>query len=246
MDSRLDRERGYFDESYLNTDLGEPLPEHPLPQEERGLWQLHVGDVTGKTVLDCGAGDGKLSVWLAQHGAQVISVELSPVGCKKIMQRARLHDVDSRVIVICEDLCNLESVSPNSIDLALGFAVLHHVPAEAFGKSLVRVLKPGASALFFENSSRNPLYRLGRSIRNSESPEGSPLTPEKVDLFLKSVGTGERIYPRFGLFAHAAKYVFTKSRIFRGLVQGIDKAIDRIPGARPWSSHLWVHATKGN
>ena len=243
--SELDIERLHYDELYSNSDVTEPIPEHIFPEKEHALWRLHAGPLFGKRVLECGCGDGRVSAWLAQQGAYVVGTELSPTGVQKTLERAKWHGFQDRVEANCVDCTCLEKViAPDSIDVALGWSVLHHLPPKEFGQSLARVLKPGGHGLFFENSNANPVYRLGRRICNNESACGSPLTTKEADTFIAAVGSGERIYPRFGLFRFTKKYVFRDSRFFADLVEGIDNAIDAIPASRRWSGHMWVYARK--
>jgi 2-polyprenyl-3-methyl-5-hydroxy-6-metoxy-1,4-benzoquinol methylase len=198
----IDEERAEYDSRYSHvTSADFHMPNHVVAPEERKLWDQYVGNIAGKSVLECGSGDGYLTVWLANQGANVTAVELSPVGVSKIMERAESHGLHGRVQAICADCCDLDSViPPNSIDIVLGFAVLHHLPLNRIGTVLSRILKPGGRALFLENSNANPFYRLGRRIYNNESPSGAPLKGNEVDALITLVGGGEKVYPRFGLF----------------------------------------------
>lgn len=243
----LAQERAEYDVRYDDTDIQAPLREHIVPPVERALWNKYMGDLAGKTVLECGAGDGAIAVWLAAQQAKVVAVELSPVGCERIRQRAAYHGLGERVQVYCGDCCRLETMlAENSIDVAFGSAVLHHFPPLDFGASLKQVLKPGAYGLFLENSNANPLYRLGRKIRNNETACGSPLTAEQADTLIATLGGGAKIYPRFGLFSFIPKYVLRESAAFKQFMRDIDAAIDTIPATRRWSAHMWVYVRKPN
>ncbi len=239
--SELEQEQAHYDGLYAHADVNAPLPSHVVTPQEIRLWEKYVGALQGKTVLECGAGDGEKAVWLAQRASFVQAVELSPIGVERTRLRARVQGVSERVQAHVGDCTELEKyVAPNSIDVALGFSVLHHFPPTEFGQSLRRVLKPGGRAIFFENSNANPLYRWLRQIRNNESACGSPLTQNEVRELVAQVGGGEAVFPRFGLFSHAKKYILRDSVWFAGLVDGTDRLIDAIPGTRRWSSHMWV------
>lgn len=241
----LAQERTEYDERYDSANIRLPLREHIVPQSERALWYKYMGNLAGKTVLECGAGDGSNAVWLAAKGASVVAVELSPVGCKLIRERAAYHTLSERVQVYCGDCCRLETMlAENSIEVVFGSAVLHHFPPIEFGASLNRVLKADAYGLFLENSNANPVYRLGRRIRNNESACGSPLTAQQADVLIASIGGGEKVFPRFGLFSLIPKYVLRHNRIFQQTMRGLDSAIDTIPGTRRWSAHMWVYVHK--
>lgn len=240
-----DQERIENDERYAKVDIHTPLPHLLVDQKETNLWDKYVGPLAGKYVLDVGCGDGLQAVWLASQGAMVFAVDISPVGIAKTMERARYHGVQERIMAYCANACQLDTVLElDSIDIALGFSVLHHLPPREFGKSLKSVLKPGGHAIFFENSNANPLYRLARRIRNNETAGGAPLTGEEAQILIKEVGMGSQIYPRFGLFGLMKKYVFQSNRLFASLVDTLDEIIDAIPVSRRWSAHMWVEVTK--
>lgn len=240
-DSEIAQEKAHYDALYAHTNSRQPLPAHVVANREIPLWNKYVGALKGKRVLECGSGDGEKAVWLATQGALVQAVELSPIGVERTLERAQAQGVAARVKAYPGDCTELEKfITPDSIDLALGFSVLHHFPAVAFGRSLHAVLKPGGRAVFFENSNANPLYRFLRGLKNNESACGSPLTQGEVRELVQLVGAGEPIFPRFGLFAHAKKYIFRNNTFFAALMDTTDRVIDAIPGSRRWSSHMWV------
>jgi SAM-dependent methyltransferase len=240
----LSAEQEFYSDGYRGTDVSEPIVAH-VGGHDHALWDRLVGPLDGKRVLEVGAGSGMAATWLASRGAHVTAVELSPEGCSTIERQAAFHDLAERVSVVCGDACAVDSLlTTDSIDVALGFSVLHHLPAQQFGQALRHVLRPGGHALFLENWGRNPLYRLGRRIRNAESPSGRPMSADDVDAFIREVGEGERVYPFFGLFRHIPKYVLTDSRLLGRLMVGLDELIDRVPATRRWSAHIWVYARK--
>lgn len=241
----LEKEITQYNQIYERADWDAPIPKEILPAAERPLWDQYIGSIKGKTVLECGAGDGLLTLWLASRDARVLAVEISPVGCEVIRARAQRAQLANRVEVYCGDCCQLETMMPmDSIDVVVGASVLHHLPLSIFGTSLRKVLKPGAVGLFFENSNANPLYRFARRVRNNETACGSPLTFQEADTLISAVGDGDKIFPRFGLFELMPKYVFQSSPTFAALARGIDRMIDKVPGTRAWSAHMWVYVRK--
>src|SRR3990172_3508446 len=125
----IEEERAFYDNHYARSNVTAPIPLHFLPEADWQLWNQYVGPLTGKRVLECGAGDGKLAVWLAKQGASVLAVELSPVGVEKIKERAHYHGLSSQVKAYCGDCSRLEDIFDcESVDVALGWSVLHHLP----------------------------------------------------------------------------------------------------------------------
>lgn len=169
------------------------------------------------------------------------AVDLSPIGIQKTIERVRFHKLQDNVKAYCGDCCELEKVlPPDWVDFTLGFSILHHLPPREFGRSLRKVLKPGGTGVFFENSNANPLYRLRRRFFSNESPGGAPLTEERVSAFIAEIGAGRKVYPRFGLFSLSKKYVFQNNKVFSTCVETVDRIIDKIPGSRIYSAHMWV------
>ncbi len=244
-DELLAQERAEYDVRYGGSDVAAPIRKHIVHRSEQALWDKYIGSLAGKTVLEVGAGDGANALWLAAQQANVVAVELSPVGCERIRERAAFHGLSNRVQVYCGDCCKLETMlAENSMDAVFGASVLHHFLPLEFGTSLKRVLKPGAIGMFLENSNANPMYRFARRIRNNESACGSPLTFQQADVLIATIGSGEKIFPRFGFFGLMPKYIFRTNHAFQTMTRSMDTAIDAIPGVRRWSAHMWVYVRK--
>ena len=240
----LDMERLENDVRYAAADVSGPLQVEMHPKSWE-CWHRYVGSVEGKRVLDVGCGSGLWTVWLASRGATVVGIDVSPIGVARTLERSRAHGLEARVSAYCVDAGEIGTVvAADSIDLVLGFSVLHHLPVDICGPSLKMVLKRGGMAVFFENSAANPLYRLGRRIRNAETAAGPPLTADEARALIAHIGTGELVFPHFKLFDAVKKYMFRNSAVFAALLQGMDDSIDLIPGMRRWSAGMWVVARK--
>ncbi|MBI4864292.1 MAG: class I SAM-dependent methyltransferase [Candidatus Riflebacteria bacterium] len=59
-----------------------------------------LGDLEGRTVLECGTGDGSLSVWLALHGARVVSFDISLEALRLARCRAAEIGVSNRILFV--------------------------------------------------------------------------------------------------------------------------------------------------
>jgi 2-polyprenyl-3-methyl-5-hydroxy-6-metoxy-1,4-benzoquinol methylase len=97
----------------------------------------------GRCWLDFGCGTGEITSQLAALGAsRVIGVDIDPGLTGMAGLRAELDRVSDRVQVLCGDIATIE---PQPVDVALCFAVLHHVP-DRLGETVAAIrrwLNPG-------------------------------------------------------------------------------------------------------
>ncbi len=112
------------------------------------------------TVVDAGCGVGKLTVYLASIGFNVIGVDISVKGCQKGEHLAEMVGVTENCHFKAESLEKV-SIDDNSVDFVIGSASLHHfikyggVPSE-----FKRIMKKEAKGFFTDAFSENPFYRL--------------------------------------------------------------------------------------
>ena len=115
-----------------------------------------VGDVTGLTVLDAGCGEGYLSRILAQRGAQVTGVDISP----KLVEMARAKDPDGAIIYEVADLSQPLPAYQAHFDVVASYFVLNDVyDYQGFLATLSAALKPAGRLVIFMN---NPYARVVR------------------------------------------------------------------------------------
>src|ERR1051326_6699751 len=108
-----------------------------------------LGDISRKTVMDLGCGQGLNTVILAALGANVISVDVSDKSLELTYRRAKANDVSSRVRLIRSDAAQIP-LSDAEADAVLCAAILHHVDPIATAQQIRRILKPGGVAVFEE------------------------------------------------------------------------------------------------
>lgn len=143
-----------------------------------------AGDVRGLRVLDYGCGYGRLGMYLALSGAQVWGFDLSCEAMKTANEAASRYglpvgfeQMDAEELGYGEDF----------FDLAMGFGVLHHVVKyPRAGSELLRVLRPGARAIFHETLWDNPFINLARRFTTQDTQAGdTPLTDQNIREFCK-------------------------------------------------------------
>jgi len=106
---------------------------------------LHAQKRTFKAVraLDVGCGGGLLSEAMAQAGADVIGIDLSP----ELLEVAKLHALGAGLTEINYQLQSAEDMAqaqPEQFDLVTCMEMLEHVPdPEAVLAACIKLLKPG-------------------------------------------------------------------------------------------------------
>lgn len=106
-----------------------------------------LGDRPAGRSLDLGAGEGRTTLWLAEHGWQVTAVDFSDVALDRGRQRAEALGVGDAVEWICADLLEFDP-SGGGYDLVL-LMFIHLPPVER--RRLLRLatatLNPGGIIL---------------------------------------------------------------------------------------------------
>ena len=102
-------------------------------------------DVKGLRVLDAGCGPGLYAEWLADHGADIVAVDVTPDFVE--MSRERLG---GRATVLRADLTErLDFAEDASFDVVLAPLVLDYIEDwRAVFAEFYRILKPGGSFVF--------------------------------------------------------------------------------------------------
>ena len=111
----------------------------------------------GDTVLDAGSGTGKLSIFLANKGLNVIGVDISEEGCS--VARRLAAEVGTECKFLAESLENM-SIEDGSIDYIIGHGALHHFIKYEVPPEFKRVMKPGGEGFFADSFGENIVFRL--------------------------------------------------------------------------------------
>ena len=108
-----------------------------------------IGDLSGKSLLDYGCGQGEEAVYFAKLGAKVSAIDISSAGIAITRERALANAVADSVDARVMDATATE-FPPSSFDLVHGLGILHHIGLEPGLREVHRVLKPGGNAVFLE------------------------------------------------------------------------------------------------
>lgn len=152
------REQAFWDEHVppLERCLGE-YEAGPDPNTEAMLDA--VSPLTGGRVLDFACGAGLTAAFLAQRGAQVTGIDISPASI------ARARELAERAGLTIDFLAGEltpGTFSPGSFDAVVGHYALHHVDLEVIAPIFNEILVPGGRGAFVETMGLNPLLSLAR------------------------------------------------------------------------------------
>jgi len=154
---------------------------------EYAYWLL--GDVRGRAVLDLGCGSGSNTVLLANRGASVTGLDLSPDLVELARRRIAVNAVDADVHFLVGSSHAID-LPDESIDVVFGIAILHHVDLERTAAEVWRVLRPGGRAIFQEPVRNSRIVRAIRRMIPYQAPDVSPferpLTEAEITAFTKS------------------------------------------------------------
>lgn len=109
--------------------------------------------------LDYACGDGAYAFLMAETGAAVTGVDISPVSVANASREAARRGLRAHFAVMdCESL----DFAGDSFDLISVNGVLHHLDLERAYSELARVLKPSGSVLCVEALAHNPIFHAYR------------------------------------------------------------------------------------
>lgn len=157
-DDRERREEEFWDEHVLTLD--ESLREYGKgPDPNTALLLDALEPLEGRSVLDFACGTGLVSAWLAERGAHVTGLDISP----RSIERARefCEAVGARVTFVTGELGEVD-LGRGSFDRIAGRFALHHVDCARVTPILADHLRAGGVAAFLETMDSNPILRLAR------------------------------------------------------------------------------------
>ena len=161
----------------------DPPADTPYPLE----YAFHaIGNVSGKTVLDYGCGNGENSLPLVARGARVIGLDVSADLLDLARTRLALHGFQDRASFLAASAHDLP-LPDNSVDVVLGIAILHHLDLALAAREIRRVLRPGGIAVFQEPVRNSQLLKKIRAMIPYRSEDVSdyerPLTDAELRQF---------------------------------------------------------------
>ena len=190
MSDRLSREKEFHDELVLEPhktrSLLDRFSDGFYEKGSRGrLWGSfwETTNLKGAVVLDYGCGRGGFSQMLANLGASVYGIDISP----HLIEYARTWTANamngsSRLprFLVCD--AEHTPFSDGTFDYVLGNGALHHLDLDGAYAEIARVLKPGGKAAFMEPMYHHPLlWSLRRLTPKAHTVDEKPLSLADID-----------------------------------------------------------------
>jgi SAM-dependent methyltransferase len=232
-DSRLERERAYHDRRYADDPRVRVARFYDAANAGERAYGSHIGGAgPGTRVLEYGCGTGSAAFELAERGAEVTGIDISPVAVERAATAAAERGLDIRFEVMDAEALDLPD---GTFDLVCGSGILHHLDLARCFPEIRRVMAPGATAVFLEPMGHNPLLNLYRRLTPSlRTPDEHPLVMADLDVARRSFSAVEAEY--FQLFSVAA-LALRSSRLVRW-AEALDAWLfRRIPYLR---RHAWI------
>jgi SAM-dependent methyltransferase len=185
----------------------------------------------GRTVLECGSGTGHHALLLAEQGARITGIDISPTAVEMATSRARTRG--SSAVFFVRDVERTE-FADNSFDLVCGAGILHHVDLSKTLAELVRVLRPGGRAIFREPMGHNPIINLFRMVTpHLRTKTEHPLTISDLAALQRGFCRSDC---KFFHLSSLALAPFARWSGVSSLVRAVDRfdslLLDRVPALR--------------
>lgn len=154
-----EREQQFWDEHV-------PSLQHCLREYERGpdantRAMLDAAEpLAGARVLDFACGPGVTAAFLAQRGAIVTGIDISPVSIERGRELAR--ETGHSIELIAGEL-TASTFAPDSFDAVAGRYALHHIDLTVIAPIFGSILRPGGRCSFVETMGLNPLLNFSRN-----------------------------------------------------------------------------------
>ena len=168
-------------------------------------------------VLEYGCGEGWITTQLASRGAAVSAFDISPEAVARTSRALSTMGALDRCDVAVMPGEQL-TYADDTFDLAVGFAILHHLDMDLALRELWRVLKPGGRAVFAEPLASNPLIQLYRRL----TPQYRTADETPIDLadFARRAG-------RFSRFEHHEQLLISVGALGFCYVPGLSRLASR-------------------
>jgi len=202
-----------------------------------------LGQLTHKTVLDVGCGDGENTILLSKLGAQVTGIDISSRAVEVAKKRTEMSGVGGLVRFVVSPL-EIAEFALDSFDVIWGDAILHHLidELETVLRKLTEWAKPGALMVFAEPINFSQTLRKIRlmiPVRAVGTPGERPL--ERAEIRLVQTYIPDLKLRAFSLVGRLDRFILENCDLERAsvrrrslveLIALLDYALLSVPGIR--------------
>jgi SAM-dependent methyltransferase len=215
LNQRQEAESSFHEHKYR---AGDSMPRHYRVRPTYPVFERMLGLLEGRLrdarVLEYGCGTGWITEQLAARGAVVSAFDISHeavLQTKANLQAKGLADRCQVRVLAAERL----DYPDGAFDLAIGFAILHHLELQIALSELHRVLRCGGKAFFAEPLAGNPAINLYRRLTPQyRSPDERPI---RLDEF-------GRLATGFKAYEHHDQLVLATGAAVMGHLPGVWRA----------------------
>jgi ubiquinone/menaquinone biosynthesis C-methylase UbiE len=246
---RLEKEANFHDAKYAGEDL---YPKHYSVRPTEFVYQRmkeQMGSLAGKQVLEYGCGEGWITSDLARMGAYVSAFDISSQAIentRNVLTNSGLADRCTLAVMPAEKMTYADS----SFDVAVGFAIIHHLHLPSALAELHRVLRPGGVAYFAEPLGTNPAIQIYRRFTPQfRTVDERPLVLKELPDLLAAYGSYEHHeYYLTALGAVAMAYLPGGTSLFpkvSSVLHKVDRTLMRaLPILGNWAWYTVLKITK--
>jgi SAM-dependent methyltransferase len=247
-DQRLERERAFHDKAFSEQTRATVRRYYTVDGALRRWYNGTLAShAPGANTLEYGCGPGSAAFQLAQQGAHVTGIDISPVAIEIATEKARAEQPDHDLRYEVRDAENL-TFDDDTFDLVCGSGILHHLDLDRSYAEIARVLRPGGAAVFIEPMGHNPAINWYRNRTPAlRTVDEHPLLVADLDrasAFFDSVET------HFFTLTSLLAVPFRERRAFPRMVDalnGVDRALfSVIPPSRRWAWMVGMVMRVGN
>jgi SAM-dependent methyltransferase len=239
-EEREARERRFWDQHVPS--VADCLREHAAGPDALTAALLDaVEPLEGARVLDFACGTGVTSAWLADRGAAVTGIDLSPESTARAREFCRA--VGAEVAIVTGPLDSQQRLG--TFDRIVGRFALHHVDCATLGPLLAAHLRARGVGAFLETMDSNPLLRVARrhlvgrfGIPRFGTLDEHPLTQADLAVLAAAFGELELRVPRMTFFRIFDRQVLRhRSRPVSRAIAALDDLLLRRFHLDSWSYH---------
>jgi SAM-dependent methyltransferase len=241
MTTRLDREQEFHDKAFAEGTRRSAERFYAIDARSTAYYHDELlRNCEGEKVLEYGCGPGSAAFFLAEHGASVTGIDISPVAIEKAADEAARRGVAENTDF---KVMNAEALGfpDDSFGLVCGTGILHHLDLARSYAEIARVLRPDGRGVFVEPMGHNPainLYR--RRTPDLRTEDEHPLLMSDLEFASKYFG---EVNPRFFHLNTLAAVPARNWKRFDTLVDALGRLDDAVFRAiPPLRRYAWLVA----